>query len=144
MTNKTNTNVTIDFSAVKTALADIDPRFVVFDDMVENDKANYCSLRLVLADGATDSRKVFCIYYNAKCVTIHCAKRFEAVCDTVYKLNTKRTEYTLTCKLDMLPTYVHSLLAAECARLKLSAYTKAEPVVATTVTKRQSKKQKAN
>ena len=137
----TMTKQTINYDSVKKALATIDSRFVVFDDMQSNDRANYCSLRLVLKDKSIDSRKVFCIYYNASCVTIHCAKRFESVCDTMYKLNAKRTEYTLTCKLDMLATYVHSLLAHECARLKMSAYTQTQ--TQTTVSKRKQKTEKA-
>lgn len=135
----TNNNVVINYDSVKKALATIDKRFTVYDDMIDKDNVNYCSIRLVLKDKSIDTRKVFCIYYNAKSVTIHCAKRFESVCDTMYTLNKKKTEYTLTCKIDSLATNVHALLAHECDRLKMSAYTRNE----TTVNKRSSKKEKA-
>ena len=131
---------TINYEAVKKALATIDSRFTVYDDMKDKDNVNYCSIRLILKDKTIDSRKVFCIYYNAQSVTIHCAKRFESVCDTMYTLNKKKTEYTLTCKLDMLAIYVHALLSYECERLKMSVYTRHE----TTATKKQTKKQKTS
>lgn len=144
MTNKTNTNA-IEFSTVKKALETIDSRFVVFDDITVNENAdrviNYCSLRLVLKDKSIDTRKIFCIYYNKNSVTIHCAKRFESVCDTMYKINSKKTEYTLTCKLEDLQTNVHALLAYECSRLKMSTYVRNEK---TTVNKRSKSEKKAN
>ena len=132
------TKQTINYETVKKALATIDSRFTVYDDMKDRDNVNYCSIRLILKDKTIDSRKVFCIYYNAQSVTIHCAKRFESVCDTMYTLNKKRTEYTLTCKLDMLSVNVHALLSHECERLKMSRYTQKA-----TATQKASKKKEA-
>lgn len=114
------TQTTINYEAVKEALASIDARFVVFDDFTVNDRANYCSIRLVLSDKTIDTRKVFCIYYNAKSVTLHCAKRF--ACDESFRLNKKQTEYTKSVALDALKSEVDALLTKECERLKMSAY----------------------
>lgn len=118
--------VVIDFTAVKKALADIDSRFVVYDDNI--DKAcNYCSIRLLLKDNAIDSRRVFCLYYNASSVCIHCAVRFESVCSNVdYHLNTRKSEYTKSVSLDDLVQHVNALIAHEIARLKLDSTTATE------------------
>ena len=119
----------ITFGTVKKALNNVDKRFTVYDDMQVNDRANYCSLRLILKDKSIDTRKVFCIYYNAASVTIHCAARFESVCAD-YRLNKKRTEYTKTVSLDELAEAVNTLLADEIARLQMKETTaskKAQP-----------------
>ena len=113
--------VVIDFNAVKTALATLDSRFTVYDDMQSNDRANYCSIRLILKDSSIDSRKVFCIYYNVKSVTIHCAVRFQSVCDNAeYRINKKRTEYTKSVSLDALAEHVNALIQHEIERLQMN------------------------
>ena len=127
------------YATVNKALAALDPRFVLVDDSQLSTKGvNYCSIRLAEKNGGYGVRKVFCIYYlsSNKC-TIHCAKRFESVCDTVYKLNSKKTEYTLTCSVDVLPTFVKSLLSYECHLNGWDAYTEK-----TTATKRSSRSKK--
>ena len=136
-----NKTATIDYSAVKKALASIDSRFTVFEEKDDaNTIRNYCSIRLILADKTVDNKRLFCIYYSQKKVVIHCARRFETVCDSVYKLNAKKTEYTLSCDLSNLATYVHSLLAYECSQRKMSTYTK--QTVTATEKKQQQKKAK--
>ena len=124
---KENKTTTINYESVKNALATIDKRFVVADDIAENTDAdkvvNYCSIRKVLADNSIDTKRVFSIYYNANSVTIHCAKRFSNVCSESYHLNKKQTEYTHNVKLEELAECVHALLTDECERLKMSKYT---------------------
>ena len=135
---------TINYESVKDALHTIDSRFVVYDDFIDNDKANYCSIRLVLADKSIDTRRVFCIYYNAKSVTIHCAYRFKDVCSACesYHLNKKQTEYTRSVKLEELAECVHALLIAECDRLKMSKYTQSVTEKKTSATRKASAKAK--
>ena len=137
-----NKTVTIDYTTVKNALRTIDSRFVVYDDFIDNDKANYCSIRTLRVDNTVDTRRVFCIYYNAKSVTIHCAYRFKDVCSACesYHLNKKQTEYTRSVKLEELAECVHALLTAECERLKMSKYT--QNVQKTTVRKASTAKKK--
>ncbi len=139
--NTTATTTTINYESVKKALTSIDSRFTVFEEKDdENTVRNYCSIRLILADKTTDNKRLFCIYYSQKKVVIHCARRFETVCDSIYKLNAKKTEYTLSCDLSNLATYVHSLLAYECVQRKMSTYTK--QTVTATEKKQQQKKAK--
>ena len=139
-------NNTITFEEIQQSLT-IDKRFVLVNDVVESDKGVvYCSIRLNTESGGVGSRKIFCLYYlNRNSVQIHCAKRFESVCDSMFKLNSKKTEYTLTVKtLDELAVYVHALLAYECSLLKWTPYTRNEIVKReSTVTEKKKKEKKA-
>lgn len=111
----------VTFEDVQKALASLDERFVVFR---ESDSANvvrnYCSIRLLLSDKTVDKTRIFCLYYNASSVTIHCAKRFE--CDDTYHLSKDEHEYTKSVKLDALQNDVDALLTKECIARKMSAY----------------------
>lgn len=124
---------TITFEAINSALASMDSRFALVNDAMESDKGViYCSIRLRNDNGEVGTRKLFCLYYvNRSTVCIHCAKRFESVCDSVYKLNSKKTEYTLSCSLSDLYIYVKSLLAYECSLLKWTPYTESVKTTAT-------------
>ena len=139
MKNTNTTNTTITFSDVTKALASIDERFTLYDDASVYAKA-YCSIRLILKDKSIDTRRVFCLYMNTKCITIHCAVRFASVCDNNnYHLNTRKSEYTKSVTLDELAQHVNALLTHECERLKMSAYTERK----TSATQRKQTNKKA-
>lgn len=135
-TENTKTVATIDYSAIKKALALTSDFALVndIDEQAKNDKyVNYVSIHCIV-NNKIDNRKVFCIYLNKSTVTIHCAKRFEKHCSKDYKLNSKKTEYTKQVVLIDLKKEVDALLKIEVANMKKT----------TTVTEKKATEKKAN
>lgn len=143
------TIVTLD--TIKKALATIDTRYAVYDDILDSNKFHkndtsaleYCSIHAVQLDKSLNKNIVFSLYYvNRTTICIHCARRFENVCSESYKLNKKQTEYTRTVSIEELAECVHALLTDECARLKMSKYTQSVTEKKTSATRKASAKAK--